>query len=134
MYTSTKEISFCYGHRLINHSGKCQHLHGHTVKAAITLASANLDEHGMVYDFFEIKNQALEYIDRQLDHNMLLHKDDPLCELLRRAGERFLPIDDHPTAETLAKLIYQHMKKQGLPIRKVVLWETPSSYACYEEM
>ncbi|MES9926921.1 MAG: 6-carboxytetrahydropterin synthase, partial [Candidatus Thiodiazotropha sp. 6PDIVS] len=39
MYTVTKEIHFCYGHRLLNHKGKCRHLHGHNATAVIHLES-----------------------------------------------------------------------------------------------
>ncbi|MES9980951.1 MAG: 6-carboxytetrahydropterin synthase, partial [Candidatus Thiodiazotropha sp. 6PLUC5] len=54
MYTVTKEIHFCYGHRLLNHKGKCRHLHGHNATAVIHLESKQLDELGMVCDFSEI--------------------------------------------------------------------------------
>ena len=37
MYRVTKEIRFCYGHRLLNYSGECRHLHGHNGLAEITL-------------------------------------------------------------------------------------------------
>ena len=39
MFSVTREITFCYGHRLMGHGGKCRHLHGHTGRAVITLAS-----------------------------------------------------------------------------------------------
>ena len=38
MYRVSKSVSFCYGHRLLNYQGKCQHLHGHNARAVITLA------------------------------------------------------------------------------------------------
>ena len=38
MFSVSREITFCYGHRLLNYSGKCRHLHGHNGKAIITLA------------------------------------------------------------------------------------------------
>jgi 6-pyruvoyltetrahydropterin/6-carboxytetrahydropterin synthase len=30
-------------------------------------------------------------------------------------------------------MIYQHLKQQGLNVDKVVLWETESANACYQE-
>ena len=33
MFRVTKEIHFCYGHRLLNYDGKCRHLHGHNGRA-----------------------------------------------------------------------------------------------------
>src|ERR671929_242125 len=35
MFRITRELHFCYGHRLLNYDGKCRHLHGHNGKAVI---------------------------------------------------------------------------------------------------
>ena len=43
MYRVTREIYFCYGHRLLNYEGKCRYLHGHNGRAVITLAAPALD-------------------------------------------------------------------------------------------
>jgi 6-pyruvoyltetrahydropterin/6-carboxytetrahydropterin synthase len=133
MFTITKEVYFCYGHRLMNHSGKCKNLHGHSVKAAISIEQEHLNDEGMVCDFSEIRDCAEQYIDSYLDHNFLLHKEDPIIPLLRENQERFLALDEHPTAEVLSKLIYQHLKKSGFNVSQVVLWETASANACYRE-
>lgn len=131
MYTVTKELYFCYGHRLMNHGGKCRHLHGHSVKASITIESAELNSDGMVCDFAEIREAAETYINNELDHNLLLHEDDPLIPALKAGGERFRALTEHPTAEVLAKEIFNAVKESGLPIKEVTLWETASSYATY---
>ena len=131
MYTVTKELYFCYGHRLMNHGGKCRHLHGHSVKASITIEAPQLNDDGMVCDFAEIRDAAETYINQELDHNLLLHQDDPLIPALKAGGERFRALSEHPTAEVLAKEIYEAVKKSGLNIREVTLWETASSYATY---
>ena len=55
MFRVTREIEFCYGHRLLNYEGKCRHLHGHTGRAVITLQGSELDARGMLVDFAEIK-------------------------------------------------------------------------------
>jgi 6-pyruvoyltetrahydropterin/6-carboxytetrahydropterin synthase len=133
MYSVTKEIYFCYGHRLMNHPGKCRHLHGHSVKASITVTAPELNDQGMVCDFADIAEAAGAFIDSQLDHNFLLHQDDPLVATLAAANERFTAVPEHPTSEYLARLIYQHMKSQGLAVESVVLWETSSSCARYHE-
>jgi 6-pyruvoyltetrahydropterin/6-carboxytetrahydropterin synthase len=73
------------------------------------------------------------YIDTVLDHNFLVHKSDPIIPLLEAQNERFLALDEHPTAEVLSKMIYQHVKAQGLLVDQVVLWETSSASACYRE-
>jgi 6-pyruvoyltetrahydropterin/6-carboxytetrahydropterin synthase len=48
-------------------------------------------------------------------------------------NERFLALDEHPTAEILSKMIYQYVKEAGFNVAQVVLWETASAYACYQE-
>jgi 6-pyruvoyltetrahydropterin/6-carboxytetrahydropterin synthase len=133
MYTITKEVYFCYGHRLMSHKGKCKHLHGHSVKASISLKQDELNDQGMVCDFSEVKEVVEAYINQNLDHNFLVHKDDPIIPLLKQQKERFMAIDDHPTAEVLSKMIYQHLKQQGLNVDQVVLWETASANASYRE-
>lgn len=132
MYKITKEVYFCYGHRLMNHSGKCRHLHGHSVKASISVKREQLDAQAMVCDFSDLKKQAQNYIDAHFDHNLLLHKDDPLIPALVANQERFMALDEHPTAEVLSRMIYQHLQ-QHFDVDQVTLWETASAYACYRE-
>jgi 6-pyruvoyltetrahydropterin/6-carboxytetrahydropterin synthase len=133
MFTITKEVYFCYGHRLMNHAGKCRHLHGHSVKASISIEQDVLNTQSMVCDFSDIKESVEAYVEQYLDHNFLLHKDDPLVPVLTANNERFWALDEHPTAEVLSKMIFQHLKKTGLNVSQVVLWETASAYASYRE-
>ena len=133
MFQVIKEIHFSYGHRLLNYSGKCAHPHGHNGKLEIELKADTLDARGMVYDFGDIKRVIQKWIDEQLDHKMILQKSDPLTAALAKLGEPFFEMDENPTAESLAKLIFQYGKSKGLPIGKVTLWETLSSSASYSE-
>ena len=133
MFTITKEVYFCYGHRLMNHSGKCRNLHGHSVKASISIRQRQLNEQSMVCDFAEIRDCVEAYVDEFIDHNFLLHKDDPLIPVLIDNDERFLALDEHPTAEVLSKMIFQHLKQSGFNVAQVVLWETASACASYSE-
>ncbi len=131
MYRVTRQIEFCYGHRLINYEGKCRHLHGHNGLAVVTLEGPSLDDRGMLVDFGEIKRKLQSWIDAELDHNMLLHRDDPILPVLRERGERVFVMDLNPTAESIARLIYDQGRSAGLPIVEVVLWETPNCFATY---
>ncbi len=131
MYKVTKHIDFCYGHRLMHYEGKCRHLHGHNSRVEVDLQSDKLDERGMVYDFADIKEVIKKWIDDTLDHNMLLNKADPVVPLLKQHGERFFLMDCNPTAENIAKLIFDHAHARGLPVVEVRLWETPTSFATY---
>jgi 6-pyruvoyltetrahydropterin/6-carboxytetrahydropterin synthase len=131
MFRVTREIHFCYGHRLLNYSGKCANLHGHNGKAVISLESSELDRLGMVVDFSQIKRIVQTWIDETLDHKMILHRDDPILPELRRQSEPVVVIDVNPTAENLAKMIFDFAQSQGLPVAEVTLWETENSFATY---
>ena len=131
MFQVTREIHFCYGHRLLQYEGKCRNLHGHNGRAVITLESPSLDGLGMVVDFSKIKRVVSGWIDANLDHRMLLHKDDPVLPELRRQGEPVFLFDVNPTAENIAKLIFDYTASQGFPVTQVALWETHDSFAVY---
>ena len=133
MHRVTRELHFCYGHRLLNYQGKCKHLHGHNGVAVITLESNALDERGMVVDFSDLKRVMQTWIDQHLDHRMLLHQDDPAVESFRQLNEPFFLMDVNPTAENIAKLLFEQVARHGFPVVEVSLWETPSSYATYRK-
>ncbi len=131
MFQVTREIHFCYGHRLLHYEGKCRHLHGHNGKVEITLQTDDLNWQGMVLDFSEIKRSLAAWIDETLDHRMILHREDPAVPALLELGEPLFLVDFNPTAENLARLIYDRAKSQGLPVVSVRLWETPQCSAWY---
>jgi 6-pyruvoyltetrahydropterin/6-carboxytetrahydropterin synthase len=131
MYRVSREIEFCYGHRLLNYDGKCKHLHGHNGRAVVVLEAPSLDARGMLVDFVEIKRKVQRWIDDTLDHNMLLCRDDPILPVLQAQGERVFVMDENPTAENIARLIYEHARGEGLPVVEVTLWETEKCHAAY---
>tara|TARA_B100000809_G_scaffold24522_1_gene21440 strand:- start:108 stop:536 length:429 start_codon:yes stop_codon:yes gene_type:complete len=127
----TKQIEFCYGHRLLNYDGKCKHLHGHNGLLEIDVAAGSLDARGMVADFGDIKDVVKEWVDTNMDHQMILSKDDPILNLLLDLNEPVYVMDENPTAENIAKRIHEEAQNAGLDIMETRLWETPSSYASY---
>lgn len=131
LFQVRKEIDFCYGHRLLNYDGKCKYLHGHNGRAVIALASESLDTRGMVIDFSDIKRVVASWIDDNLDHRMILHRDDPAVDILKKMGEPLYLLDVNPTAENIAKLIYDFVADHGFPVTEVALWETPNSWATF---
>jgi 6-pyruvoyltetrahydropterin/6-carboxytetrahydropterin synthase len=133
MYSVTREITFCYGHRLLEYNGKCRFLHGHNGKAVITLQADGLDALGMVVDFSRLKKGVGGWIDENLDHRMILHKDDPALPTLLQQGEPVYVLDVNPTAENIARLIFDVTEAQGFPVVEVKLWETESCFACYSK-
>ena len=131
MYSVTKRIDFCYGHRLLDHDGVCRHLHGHNAVAEVEIRTATLDPRDMVVDFGDIKRLVKGWIDSELDHKMILRHDDPLVAPLRALGEPIHTLDSNPTAERLARLVFDVARDKGLPVVRVTLWETPTSWATY---
>ena len=131
MYRVSREIDFCYGHRLLNYEGKCRYLHGHNGRAIITIEAPQLDERGMVFDFTDIKRDVSGWIDSHLDHRMILHQADPVVPMLKELGEPLYLIDVNPTAENIAQIIYDFAAGRGYPVAEVRLWETPRCFATY---
>ena len=132
-YGVGREIHFSYGHRILNHSGKCKRLHGHNGRATIEMSASKLDKMGMVVDFYKIRETIGKWIDETLDHRMILWQKDPLAAVLKKAGEPILIVPQNPTAEFLAKWIYDQAVKMKLPVVRVTLWETDNSFAIYQD-
>ena len=133
MYSVTKLIHFCYGHRLLDYHGKCRHLHGHNGAVEITIEKPKLDSRSIAMDFEDIKAVVQLWIDGELDHRMILSAKDPLVEILRKADQPVVALPGNPTAEAIAKHIYDYIRGRGIPVASVKLWETPTSCACYRE-
>lgn len=131
MYSVTKRINFCYGHRLLDYDGICKHPHGHNAVAEIEVKTESLDVRHMVCDFSDIKRVIKGWIDRELDHKMILRHDDPLLEPLRKLGEPVFIVDHNPTVEHISRLIFDHSRAEGVPVVRVTVWETPTSFATY---
>jgi 6-pyruvoyltetrahydropterin/6-carboxytetrahydropterin synthase len=131
MYTVTEILDFCYGHRLLRYQGKCAHLHGHNGRVEIVVAAKALDRQSMVTDFSEIQRVVRGFIDEHLDHKLLLSKDDPLVDVLKKQDEPIYVMDSDPTAEAIARLICDKARAAGLEVAEVRLWETPGSVASY---
>ena len=133
MYSVTKRIDFCYGHRLLDYDGVCKHPHGHNAVAEIEVRTDSLDARDMVCDFSDIKLVVKQWIDGQFDHKMILRHDDPLVQPLQQLGEPVFVLDSNPTVERIARLIFDHVREQGFPVVSVKVWETPTSFATYGE-
>ena len=131
MYSVTKRIDFCYGHRLLDYDGVCKHPHGHNAVVEVEVRSGELDYRCMVCDFSDIKRVVKGWIDETIDHKMILRRDDPLVAPLQALGEPIFLIDDNPTVENIARIIFDYAVSQNLPVEAVRVWETPTSFATY---
>src|SRR5918993_3272413 len=131
MYSVTKRIEFCYGHRLLDYDGPCRHPHGHNAIVEIEVSAGELDSQNMVIDFTVLKARMKSWIDEALDHRMILRRDDPLVSALQGLGEPVFLLDSNPTVERIARLIYEAARERGLAVDRVTVWETPTSSATY---
>ena len=134
MYLVTKRIDFCYGHRLLDYDGVCKHPHGHNAMVEVDVRTDRLDGRNMVADFSDIKKIVKGWIDRELDHKMILRHDDPLVKPLQALGETIYILASNPTVERIAKLIFDKSREQGLDVVAVRVWETPTSRTEYSDV
>lgn len=135
MRTCTRKLEFDAAHRVMQHESKCKHLHGHRYTAEVTLEVPELDALGRVLDFGIIKGELGAWIDAHLDHGTIVNaKDEKLIALCRAEGWRLFTMDGNPTAENLAKLIYDkatEMFAGRASVAHVRLRETPNCWADY---
>lgn len=101
----------------------CQKIHGHNYKVEVVIECASgLNKDGMVIDFGKIKAIFEPYI-ALWDHKLILRSeytepDEEQLEKIRtmeKNGTFFLPVN--PTAENMAKLLYDIMHEQLKDIR-----------------
>lgn len=133
MYTITKTFEFCYAHRLHGYPGQCGCIHGHTAKIEIACEVKKLENNGIAIDFRELKKKMGDWIDENLDHRLILDKNDPISKVIKNAGEAVKELDVAPSAENIAKIVFAAAKSEGFPVKKVSFWESPTSIASYQE-
>ncbi len=109
MYTLIVRSAFDAAHCLPGYDGKCARLHGHTYRVEAEFQGDRLNEQGMLLDFVELRS-ALEAV---------LPDHANLNEIL----------DVVPTAENIARWVYDRLQSRGLPVAAVTVWET-DHYGC----
>ena len=106
----------------MNYDGECRHLHGHNGRIEVDIESDETDHRGMVVDFADVKDTVKTWIDDNLDHRMILHRDDPLVSVLSELGEAHYVIDRNPTAENIAAHIHEMTSSDAICISEIRLW------------
>ncbi|SDF78552.1 6-carboxytetrahydropterin synthase QueD [Sporolituus thermophilus] len=119
---TTKIFTFDAAHFLPGHQGKCANMHGHTYRLEVTVerkaggVASGGPEDGMVIDFGRLNAIIKEQIIEKLDHKILNE-----CFPFR------------PTSENMALYIFDYLNtalaSDDVKVVRVVLWETPTSYA-----
>ncbi len=117
MYSIKVESGFSSAHNLKGYKGKCEELHGHNWKVEVVVKKARLDKAGMVLDFKDVKC-ALNRIMEELDHKYL----NKVAYFAKK----------NPTSERIAEYIFGRLRKSGLKVDAVTVWENDTSSATYE--
>jgi 6-pyruvoyltetrahydropterin/6-carboxytetrahydropterin synthase len=134
--TIMRRIRFNAGHRLLGHEGRCAHFHGHNYLADFHVTGSETDAVGRIIDFAKLKAVLKGWIDENWDHSFLLSRDDEngIAAIRQVVPSRYFLLPDNPTAENMARYLLESVCPELLdPLHvtawKVVLWETPESFA-----
>lgn len=118
MFEVMVEKHFAAAHHLLNYRGKCENPHGHNYIVQVYAQKDVLDKANVSFDFTALKTE-LKKVVNDLDHvDLNLFPDFN--------GES-------PSAEFIARYVYKRLKPNTPELTKVVLYETPTQYACYFE-
>ncbi|MDR1482849.1 MAG: 6-carboxytetrahydropterin synthase QueD [Synergistaceae bacterium] len=112
-----KEFTFDAAHNLTKYHGKCERLHGHTYKMAVTVEGAPDDE-GMIIDFADLGDIVDKEIVSKFDHSYL---------------NDIIP---QPTAENIARYAFTSLDGviggRNRVLRSVRIWETAGSSVIFD--
>lgn len=118
LFYLTREFKFDSAHNLIRYHGKCEKLHGHTYRLAVTIVGEKNDE-DMIIDFSFVKKVVKRKILAKLDHSYI---NDIITQ---------------PTAENISQWIYGELKNElsgaNYKLHEITLWETENNYVKYKE-
>ncbi len=116
MYKISKQFAFSASHILegLPQEHPCARMHGHNYIVTVHLKAAKLNSIGFVKDYREL-GIVKEYIDNNLDHRYL--------------NDIFT---FNPTAENIAKALFDKFASQIPELYAVEVSETPKTTAIYE--
>ena len=107
------EFHFAAAHRLPRYDGPCFRLHGHNYKFFVALEGEVDPRSGMIIDFGLVKAAVQEEVLARVDHRDL---NDVL---------------ENPTAENIARWIWEALEKRLPGLCEVRLYEIPDSCVTY---
>lgn len=120
MWTLYKRVRFEASHVLPNHEGVCRRMHGHSYTVEVEIRGNALQtdgpEAGMVTDMGHVGTQLKGLVGGSLDHHHLNETTGLV----------------HPTAEALARWVFERMEPQLPGLVAVTIEETSTSKARYE--
>jgi len=107
------EFTFAAAHRLPRYDGPCRRLHGHNYRFFVALEGEVDPKSGMIFDFGDLKKVVQEHVLARVDHRDL---NDVL---------------DNPTAENVARWIWEVLEPHLSGLCEVRLHEIPDSCVTY---
>lgn len=107
------EFHFAAAHHLPRYDGPCRRQHGHNYKFLVALDGEVDPGSGMIFDFGDLKKVVQEQVLARADHR-------DLNELL-----------DNPTAENIARWIWEALEPRLPGLCEVRLHEIPDSCVTY---
>jgi len=135
MFIIQKEIEFDAGHRVPLHESKCKNPHGHRYKVEVGILGDLITEGpetGMVRDFGDVKEILTKFVHDVYDHGFILWEgDEEIIQLFHRMQWKTVVVPFYPTAECLARSIYEDLNDELEGLMFVRVWETPTSMAEY---
>lgn len=140
MISCTRKIEFDAAHRIVNHESKCKMLHGHryVVEATFVIKGDenSLDNLGRVVDFGVIYELLGGWINVNFDHNTILWKEDKILgeEIAKITKQKIYYLDENPTAENIAKYLFQKIcpllfVDTDVKCIELKIYETPNCHA-----
>ena len=131
-----RRFSFCAGHRLVGHEGKCQNLHGHNYVVEVFVTGQEQDAVGRILDFKLLKTRLKDWLDEHWDHTFVLWDQDEngLAAIRSSQPHRIYELDRNPTAENMAIHLLDFvcpkvLEGTGATAFKVRLWESEETCA-----
>ncbi len=127
-----KKFDWEMGHRLPEHFGLCKNIHGHSYKMIVEF-EGELDEQGMVIDFYDVEN-IINPIIEKLDHAFMVKEDDEITlEFLEKLNSKKVVVNFVATVENICNYISAKIIKSNLPKNikfiNVRVYETAEDYA-----
>jgi 6-pyruvoyltetrahydropterin/6-carboxytetrahydropterin synthase len=141
MFTLKSEIGMDIAHYLVGYDGKCQNIHGHRYRLIVKVSAKELQStgqlRGMVDDFGNVKD-ALKKISDEFDHKLLLEDNEEgqkIAEFFKENefGFSVKMVPYRTTVEEMSRDIYRKIKKMGVNITEIEMYETPTNSCIYTE-
>ncbi len=109
---------------------RCRGLHGHSYTFEVYLQGDTQDKAEMLCDFKLVKDKLNGFLDA-FDHSLVVEDTDTyLKDSAEYLNERFIIVPYNPTAEQMARHIYQQAS-EFFNIEKVIVHETLTGCAIY---